>query len=149
MAFERSGRHRSLSPAEIRAGSSLAAVFAMRLLGLFMIYPVFANYARPLQGATPVTIGLGLGAYGLTQGLLQIPFGLLSDHIGCKIVVSGGLVLFAVGSVVAACSTTIDGVLPGRVPQGGAVGSVILALVADLTHEETRARAMGMAFGIR
>jgi MFS family permease len=145
MALERSGRHRSLSPAEIRAASSLAAVFAMRLLGLFMIYPVFANYARHLQGATPVTIGLSLGAYGLTQGFLQIPFGLLSDHIGRKIVISVGLVLFAVGSVVAACSTTIDGVLLGRVLQGGgAVGSVILALVADLTHEETRARAMGI-----
>jgi MFS family permease len=145
MTFERSGRHRSLSAAEIRAASSLAGVFAMRLLGLFMIYPVFANYARHLEGATPVAIGLGLGAYGLTQGLLQIPFGLLSDHIGRKIVISVGLVLFAVGSVIAACSTTIDGVLLGRVLQGGgAVGSVILALVADLTREETRARAMGI-----
>jgi predicted MFS family arabinose efflux permease len=120
-------------------------VFAMRLLGLFMIYPVFANYARHLQGATPVTVGLSLGAYGLTQGLLQIPFGLLSDHIGRKIVIAAGLLLFAVGSIVAARSTTIDGVLLGRILQGGgAVGSVILALVADLTHEETRARAMGI-----
>ena len=69
---------------ELRATASLAAVFATRLLGLFMIYPVFANYARHLAGATPVMIGLALGAYGLTQGLLQIPFGLLSDRIGRK-----------------------------------------------------------------
>jgi MFS family permease len=95
-----------------------------------------------LQGATPVAIGLSLGAHGLTQGLLQIPFGLPSDHIGRKIVIAVGLLLFVVGSIVAACSTTIDRVLLGRMLQGGsAVGSVILVLVADLTSEETeRAR---------
>lgn len=136
---------------ELRATGALAAVFAMRLLGLFMIYPVFAGYALHLHGATPMLIGLALGAYGLTQGLLQIPFGLLSDRIGRKPMISIGLVCFGIGSVVAALSTSITGVLIGRVLQGtGAVGSVILALVADLTREEVRTKAMaivGMTIG--
>ncbi len=137
---------------EIRAAVSLATVFSVRLLGLFMIYPVFAAYARHLAGATPTRIGLALGAYGLSQGLLQIPFGLLSDRIGRKTMIAIGLVLFGIGSIVAAVSTTIDGVIVGRVIQGtGAVGSVILALVADLTREESRTKAMavvGLSIGL-
>src|SRR6185312_10096788 len=130
---------------ERRATASLAAVFAMRLLGLFMIYPVFTGYAQHLTGATPEMIGLALGAYGLTQGLLQIPFGMLSDRLGRKIVIAGGLALFGIGSAVAALSTSIEGVLLGRVLQGtGAVGAVVLALIADLTREEVRTRAMAM-----
>lgn len=130
---------------ELRATGSLAAVFAMRLLGLFMIYPVFTTYAQHLSGATPTLIGLALGAYGLTQGLLQIPFGFLSDRIGRKPMISLGLVFFGIGSVIAALSTSIGGVLLGRVLQGtGAVGSVILALVADLTSEEVRTKAMAI-----
>ncbi|MFZ0558504.1 MAG: MFS transporter [Methylovirgula sp.] len=140
-----------MNQAELRATGSLAAVFAVRLLGLFMIYPVFEAYARHLQGATPMLIGLALGAYGLTQGLLQIPFGLLSDRVGRKTMISIGLVFFGIGSVVAALSTSITGVLIGRILQGtGAVGSVILALVADLTREEVRTKAMaivGMTIG--
>jgi MFS family permease len=136
---------------ELRATASLAAVFAMRLLGLFMIYPVFTGYARHLDGATPEMIGLALGAYGLTQGLLQIPFGVLSDRIGRKTMITIGLVLFGIGSAVAALATSIEGVLLGRVLQGtGAVGAVILALIADLTREEVRTRAMalvGMTIG--
>ncbi|MHB8885523.1 MAG: MFS transporter [Methylovirgula sp.] len=141
-----------MKPGELRATGSLAAVFAMRLLGLFMIYPVFAGYARHLHGATPMLIGLALGAYGLTQGLLQIPFGLLSDRIGRKPMIAIGLVFFGIGSVVAALSTSIGGVLLGRVLQGtGAIGSVILAFVADLTREEVRTKAMaivGMTIGL-
>ncbi|MGH6665086.1 MAG: MFS transporter [Pseudolabrys sp.] len=130
---------------EFRAAGSLAAVFSVRLLGLFMIYPVFAAYAQRLTGSTPYLIGEALGIYGLTQGLLQIPFGLLSDRFGRKLMIVVGLILFAVGSAVAAASTSIGGVIIGRALQGaGAVGSVILALVADLTSEENRTKAMAM-----
>ncbi|HVS78503.1 MAG TPA: MFS transporter [Steroidobacteraceae bacterium] len=141
----------SMQKQELRAAASLAAVFSVRMLGLFMIYPVFAAFARQLGGATPYKIGLALGIYGLSQGLLQMPFGLLSDRVGRKVMIVSGLVLFGLGSAVAASSTSIDGVIWGRVLQGaGAVGSVILALVADLTAEESRTRAMalvGMTIG--
>ena len=130
---------------ELRAAGSLAAVFSVRLLGLFMIYPVFAVYARGLSGANPYLIGEALGIYGLTQGLLQIPFGLLSDRVGRKVMIVAGLILFGAGSAVAALSTSIGGVIFGRALQGaGAVGSVILALVADLTAEENRTKAMAL-----
>ena len=131
---------------ELRAAASLAAVFSVRMLGLFMIYPVFAAFARSLAGATPYKIGLALGIYGLTQGILQMPFGVLSDRIGRKTVIIGGLALFGLGSAVAASSTSIDGVIWGRALQGAcAVGSVILALIADLTAEESRTAAMALA----
>jgi len=130
---------------EFRAASSLAAVFSVRLLGLFMVYPVFSDYARHLSGATPYRIGLALGIYGLSQGLLQIPFGMLSDKFGRKTMIVLGLVIFGVGSAVAALSTSIDGVIVGRLLQGaGAVGSVVLALVADLTAEDHRTQAMAL-----
>jgi MFS family permease len=130
---------------EFRAAGALAAVFSVRLLGLFMIYPVFAAYAQTLSGATPYLIGEALGIYGLTQGLLQIPFGLLSDQFGRKVLIVFGLILFALGSAVAALSGSIGGVVIGRALQGaGAVGSVILALVADLTTEENRTQAMAI-----
>ncbi len=137
---------------ELRAATSLAAVFSVRMLGLFMIYPVFAVFARRLTGATPYTIGLALGIYGLTQGLLQMPFGLLSDRLGRKPMVVGGLILFGLGSVWGASAHSIAGMIGGRALQGaGAVGAVILALVADLTAEENRTKAMalvGMTIGL-
>jgi MFS family permease len=136
---------KTMEKQEFRAAGSLAAVFSVRLLGLFMIYPVFAAYAQHLSGATPYLIGEALGIYGLSQGLLQIPFGLLSDRVGRKPMIVLGLILFAIGSAVAAMSTSIGGVIIGRALQGaGAVGSVILALVADLTTEENRTKAMAM-----
>jgi predicted MFS family arabinose efflux permease len=141
-----------MSKQELRAATSLAAVFSLRMLGLFMIYPVFALFARELTGATAETIGLALGIYGLTQGLLQMPFGLLSDHLGRKVMVVAGLVLFGVGSAWAARAHSIDAMIGARALQGaGAVGAVILALVADLTAEENRTKAMalvGMTIGL-
>ena len=134
---------------ELRATICLAGVFAARLLGLFMIYPIFAHYARALPGASPQMIGLALGAYGLTQALLQVPLGMLSDRFGRKTVISIGLAVFGLGSVVAALATSIEGVLLGRVLQGaGAVGSTILAMVADLTRDEVPANVVEHERGI-
>lgn len=132
-----------MNPLEKRAAISLAGVFSVRLLGLFMVYPIFAAYVGRMPGATAFTIGLALGIYGLSQGLLQIPFGIASDRIGRKRMIVLGLLLFALGSVIAAMAGSIWGIVAGRIIQGaGAVGSVILALVADLTAEENRTKAM-------
>ncbi|MGH8397248.1 MAG: MFS transporter [Gammaproteobacteria bacterium] len=141
----------SMTGTERRASLSLAGIFSLRMLGLFMIYPVFAVWARRLPDATATTIGLALGIYGLTQALFQIPFGFLSDRIGRKRIIAAGLILFAIGSVVAALSHSIYGIIFGRLLQGaGAVGSAVLALAADLTREEHRTKAMaiiGMTIG--
>lgn len=134
-----------LSALERRAAGGLAAIFALRMLGLFMILPVFALYAHDLAGATPLLVGLAIGAYGLTQALLQIPFGLLSDRIGRKPVIYGGLMLFALGSVIAALADSIQWVIIGRALQGsGAVAAAIIALTADLTRESVRTRALAV-----
>ncbi len=137
---------------ELRAATSLAAVFSVRMLGLFMIYPVFATFARRIPGANPYTIGLALGIYGLTQGLLQMPFGVLSDRLGRKVMIVLGLTLFGLGSAVAASAHTIGGMIWGRALQGaGPVGAVVLATVGDLTSEEHRTQAMalvGMTIGL-
>ncbi|MDX8392038.1 MAG: MFS transporter [Mariprofundaceae bacterium] len=139
---------------ERKSAVSLAAIFGLRMLGLFLILPVFAPYAHGLQGAAehPMLVGLALGAYGLTQAVLQIPFGMLSDKIGRKPVIAVGMLLFAIGSVVAAMSDSITGVLIGRIIQGsGAVAAAIIALTADLTREEQRTKAMamiGMTIGV-
>ncbi|MGH8307884.1 MAG: MFS transporter, partial [Gammaproteobacteria bacterium] len=141
----------SMTGTERRASLSLAGIFSLRMLGLFMIYPVFAVWARRLPDATATTIGLALGIYGLTQALFQIPFGFLSDRIGRKRIIAAGLIVFAIGSMVAALSHSIYGIILGRLLQGaGAVGSATLALAADLTREEHRTKAMaiiGMTIG--
>ncbi len=144
----------SMTPEERKSAVSLAGIFGLRMLGLFLILPVFSPYAHGLKGAAehPMLVGIALGAYGLTQALLQIPFGMLSDRIGRKPVIAAGMLLFAIGSVVAASSDSINGVLLGRVIQGsGAVAAAIIALVADLTREEHRTKAMamiGMTIGV-
>ncbi|MEN8168639.1 MAG: MFS transporter [Pseudomonadota bacterium] len=136
---------------ERRAALSLASIFALRMLGLFMILPVFALYAEHLDGVTPLLVGLAIGVYGLTQALLQIPFGMASDRVGRKPVIAVGLLIFAIGSVVAAMADTIHGVILGRALQGaGAVAAAVMALVADLTREDHRSKAMaviGMTIG--
>ncbi len=142
-----------MTAAERRAAFSLAGIFSFRMMGLFMIMPVFALYAETLEARPdPLLIGLAIGIYGLTQALLQIPFGMLSDRIGRKPVITGGLLLFAAGSVVAAMADSLGGVIIGRALQGsGAIAAAVMALTADLTREEHRARAMaviGMSIGL-
>ena len=135
-----------MSRVEIRASASLASVYALRMFGLFIILPVFTFFAKELPGGDNYTlIGIALGAYGLTQAILQIPFGWLSDRIGRKPVIYLGLVLFALGSFVAATATDIYWVIFGRVIQGaGAISAAVMALAADLTREEHRTKAMAM-----
>ena len=141
-----------MSPAELRATVGLAGVYGLRMFGLFIILPVFAFYAEDLPGGNNYTlVGIALGAYGLTQAVLQIPFGWLSDRIGRKPVIYLGLILFAVGSLIAAAATDIYWVIAGRVIQGaGAISAAVMALAADLTREEHRTKAMatiGMTIG--
>lgn len=137
---------------EIRATSGLAAIYAVRMAGLFMILPVFMLYSDRLSGATPFLMGMAIGIYGLTQALLQIPFGVLSDRVGRKPLIALGLGLLILGSLLAATADSIMGILVGRALQGaGAVAAVILALTADLVAEEHRTRAMaviGMSIGL-
>ena len=134
-----------LGTQEKRAGISLALIYAFRMLGLFMILPVFALYAEDLPEATPLLTGLALGIYGLTQAMLQIPFGMLSDKIGRKPVIAAGLVIFALGSLIAASSDSIYGIIAGRAIQGaGAIASALMALAADLSREEHRMRMMAL-----
>ena len=141
-----------MSRNEVRSAVSMAGIYALRMLGLFMILPVFALYAGDLEGATPALAGLAIGIYGLTQALLQIPFGLVSDHIGRKPVIVFGLLVFAAGSVVAATADTMFMVIVGRALQGaGAIAAAIMALTADLIREEHRVKAMaiiGMSIGV-
>jgi len=135
-----------MSPEEKRAGLSLAAIFALRMLGLFLILPVFAVYAGTLSGGgDALRVGLAIGAYGLTQAFLQIAYGSASDRFGRKPVIVFGLVLFAIGSFVAAAAQSIEGVIAGRVLQGaGAISAAVTALAADLTREQHRTKVMAM-----
>jgi len=141
---QQTGEQASWSPLEKRAGFSLATIYAVRMLGLFMILPVFSLYAEQFEGSTPLLIGLALGIYGLTQALLQIPYGMLSDRFGRKPMITIGLLVFAAGSLLAADANTIYEVIIGRALQGsGAVAAVLMALAADLSREEHRLKMMG------
>jgi len=135
-----------MSPAERRAGVSLAAIFALRMLGLFLILPVFAVHAHGMPGGdNAAMVGMAIGAYGLTQAFLQIPFGTASDRFGRKPVIVFGLVLFVIGSVVAAMAQDVQMVIVGRVIQGaGAISAAVTALAADLTRDQHRTKIMAM-----
>jgi len=135
-----------MTPLELRASVGLSGIFGLRLLGMFVILPVFAIYAEHLPGGDDLTlVGLAIGAYGLTQALLQIPFGWWSDRYGRKPVIYIGLVIFAVGSFVAALAPNIYVVIFGRMLQGaGAISAAVIAMTADLTREDQRAKAMAM-----
>lgn len=136
---------------ERRSVGALATLYCFRMLGLFMVLPLLALYAADVPGATPSLIGLAVGIYGLTQALLQVPLGWLSDLLGRKPIIVAGLLLFALGSVVAATADSIGGIILGRTLQGaGAIASTVMAMVADLTREEQRTKAMavvGMSIG--
>ncbi len=135
-----------MTPTERRASGSLAAIFAMRMLGLFLVLPVFAlEAARYPGGSDPALVGLAMGIYGLTQGLLQIPFGMASDRFGRKRVIILGLLVFAAGSLLAAAADSLAGVVAGRALQGaGAVSAAVTALLADQTRDAVRTKAMAL-----
>ncbi len=138
----------AMLPDERRAVGVVALIAMIRMFGLFALLPVLSVYAGDLEGATPLLIGLAVGAYGLTQAVLQIPLGALSDRFGRIPVILGGLAIFAAGSVFAAQSETIYGVIAGRLLQGaGAVSATLGALLADATREQVRTRTMAI-FGI-
>jgi MFS family permease len=135
-----------LDATERRAAGSLAAVFALRMLGLFLVLPVFALEAHKYSGGdNPAVVGLAMGLYGLTQGLLQIPYGIASDRFGRKRVIVLGLIIFALGSFWAAAATDMTELLMGRALQGaGAISAAVTALLADLTRPTVRTKAMAL-----
>ncbi|MCP5162519.1 MAG: MFS transporter [Hahellaceae bacterium] len=141
-----------MTGSERRSVFSLALLYSMRMLGLFMVLPVFMLLGQDLDGATPQLIGMAMGAYGLSQAFLQIPFGMLSDRVGRKPMILLGLALFCLGSLLAGHADSIYGVIAGRLLQGaGAIASVLMALLTDLTTEENRTKAMaaiGMSIGV-
>ena len=147
-----SGEQVKLNSLEKRAAVSLALIFSMRMLGLFMLMPILAIYGQELEGVSPLWIGIAIGAYGLTQALFQIPMGWLSDRFGRRPVIIFGLVIFAIGSVIAGFATSIEMVTLGRAIQGmGAIASAVLALASDVTREEQRPKVMaviGMCIGM-
>lgn len=141
-----------MTPIEVRSSLSLGLIFFLRMFGLFLILPVFSLFALDMEHATPALVGFALGVYGLTQALFQIPFGMLSDRLGRKPMITLGLIIFFVGSVLAGCAEDIYWLIIGRALQGaGAVASVIMALVADNVSTEHRTKSMamiGMSVGI-
>ena len=135
-----------MTPAERRASGALASIYALRMLGLFLVLPVFALQARHYPGGdNPALIGLAMGIYGLTQALLQVPLGMASDRIGRKPVIIGGLALFALGSAVAAWAPSLTWLAIGRALQGGgAISAAVTALLADLTRDSVRTKSMAL-----
>jgi len=141
--LQMTSEHLSMLPAERRAAVGLASIFVLRMLGLFLLLPVLSLYVDELPGATPALVGVALGAYGLSQALLQIPFGVASDRFGRKPIITIGLGLFATGSIVAAMAHGIWGIILGRALQGaGAIAAPVMALAADLTREDQRLKVM-------
>ena len=133
----------ALLPAEKRAAWSLSLIYVVRMVGLFIVLPVFSLFGDHYTNSTPFLVGLAIGIYGLLQACFQVPFGMLSDRIGRKNVVTFGLVLLALGSVIAATSDSIYGVIIGRALQGaGAISAALMALAADLTRDEQRTKVM-------
>ncbi|RLM27755.1 hypothetical protein BIY29_01330 [Brenneria alni] len=141
-----------MTPGELRATWGLGTVFSLRMLGMFMVLPVLTTYGMALQGASESLIGIAIGIYGLMQAVFQIPFGLMSDRIGRKPLIVGGLLIFTLGSVIAALSDSIWGIILGRALQGsGAISAAVMALLSDLTREQNRTKAMafiGVSFGV-
>jgi len=135
-----------MSSFEIRASLFLASVYGLRMLGMFLILPIFAIYASGLSGSpSQLQIGIALGIYGLTQAIFQIPFGMSSDFFGRKKVIYFGLFIFVLGSIIAGISTQIEGIIIGRAIQGaGAISAVLTALLSDLTSDEHRTKAMAI-----
>lgn len=142
----------SLNSLEKRAAVSLALIFTMRMLGLFMLMPIMAIYGQDLTGVSPMWIGMAIGAFGLTQAVFQIPMGWLSDRYGRRRIIVIGLVIFAIGSIIAGFAESIEMVTLGRAIQGmGAIASALLALASDVTREEQRPKVMaviGMCIGL-
>jgi len=135
----------SMLPSERRAAGSLATIYIFRMLGLFIVLPVFSLFASEYAHSTPFMVGLAIGVYGIFQAILQVPFGMLSDRFGRKLMISIGLVCLAIGSVVAATAESIYWVILGRSLQGaGAISAVIMALAADLTRDDQRTKIMAV-----
>jgi MFS family permease len=146
---------KSVSPEarqEIKAATSLASIFGLRMLGVFMFIPIFTAYTQNLSGATPFLIGVAMGVYGLTQAIFQLPLGAWSDKLGRKPIAILGLLIFALGSLIGAFADNIAWMILARALQGvGAIGSTLMALLADLTSEKHRTKAMalvGISMGV-
>ncbi len=142
-----------MTSTELRSTWGLGSVFSLRMLGMFMVLPILTSYGMHLQGASEFLVGVAIGIYGsLSQAIFQVPFGLMSDKIVRKPLIIIGLVIFILGSIIAALSDSIWGIIIGRALQGaGAISAAVMALLSDLTREQNRTKAMaflGISFGL-